>query len=370
MDMKKNRIVGMMFILLLAFFWAVESQACSVFRVTAKDGTIVSGRTMEFAYDMGYALIVVPRGKPFVSPAPDDSPGLKWKTKFGYVANNSLGNEAAVSDGLNEAGLSFSLLWYDSDMQWQTVDPKEKSIALAHFMFGSWILANFSTVFEAAEAIANVKVFGYKNRETGGVAIPAHFILHDAKGGCIVVEYEKGELRIYQNPLGIMTNAPNFPWMLTNLRNYVGMTHNQLEPGTFGGQTFQRTGHGAGMFGLPGDVTPPSRFVRLAVATKFADQPDNAPAALNLAQHIVNSIDIIRGTVVDRDKDGKITASETTQWSSYRDLTNRIYFYRTYDNFNLRKIDLKRLDFNADKIKTIPMFTDKEMIIDLTDRAR
>lgn len=368
--MKKLWTIGAGFILLLALFWTAESQACSVFRVMAKDGTILSGRTMEFSYDMGYAMIVVPRGKTFVSPAPDDSKGLTWTTKFGYVANNAMGNEAAVSDGLNETGLSFSLLWYDNDMQWQAVGPKEKSIALAHFMFGSWILANFSTAEEAARAIARIKVFGYKNRETGGVAIPAHFILHDAKGGCVVIEYEKGNLHIYNNPLGIMTNAPNLPWMLTNLRNYVGMTNNQLESGTFGGQTYERTGHGAGMFGLPGDVTPPSRFVRLAVTTKFADQPENAEGALNLAQHIVNTIDIIRGTVVDRDKDGKITAGETTQWSSYRDLTNRVYYYRTYDNFNLRKIDLKRLNFNVEKVKTLPMFTDKETIVDITDRAR
>ena len=68
---------------------------------------------------------------------------------------------------------------------------------------------------------------------------------------------------------------------------------------------------------------------------------------MNLAQHLVSTIHIVKGTIVDRDKDGKIVASETTQWSSYRDLTNRIFYFRTYDNFNMRKIDLKRLDFTG-----------------------
>lgn len=95
-----------------------EGEACSVFKVTAEDGIIVSGRTMEFGHDMKYAMIVVPRGTSFVSPAPDESAGMKWKTKLGYVGNTVLGDRRVVTDGLNEAGLSFSQLWYDSDMKW------------------------------------------------------------------------------------------------------------------------------------------------------------------------------------------------------------------------------------------------------------
>ena len=167
-----------------------------------------------------------------------------------------------------------------------------------------------------------------------------------------------------------MTNAPNFPWMLTNLRNYVGMSNDQIPPSAFGGKIYASTGHGAGMFGLPGDLTPPSRFVRMAVTLKFADQAENAEGLLNLAQHVISSLHIVRGMAVDRDKSGKITASETTQWSAFRDLTNRVYYYRTYDNFNLRKIDLKKLNFDADKVKTIAMFADKELVIDITDRAK
>ncbi len=368
--MKIKQLLAPGFLLFFVLAMLTEGEACSVFRVKAKDGTIISGRTMEFGHDMGYALIVVPRNRSFTSPAPDGITGLKWKTKYGYVAGNVLGKEDGVSDGLNEAGLSFSLLWYDGDMQWQTVSAKDKSPALANIVFGSWVLGNFSTVKEAAAAIAGVKVFGIKNPELGGAVLPAHFILYDAKGDCIVVEYEKGELRIYDNPLGIMTNAPDFPWMLTNLRNYVGMNTGMLQPSAFGGKTFNPTGHGSGMFGLPGDITPPARFVRLAVMTKYADEPVNNEGALNLAQHIVSSLHIVRGMAVDRDQAGRIVASETTQWSTYRDMTNRVYYFRTYDNFNLRKIDLKKLDFNASGIRTIPMFAEKEIIVDVTQQGK
>ncbi|MBP7343004.1 MAG: choloylglycine hydrolase family protein [Syntrophaceae bacterium] len=368
--MKKFKIFGMLLIFLTVCAVGTDAGACSVFSVAAKDGTLISGRTMEFGHDMGYAMIVVPRNKSFTSPASAGISGLQWRTKYGYVANNVLGKEDGISDGLNEAGLSFSLLWYDGDMQWQTVTPKDKTPALANIVFGSWVLGSFGTVREAVQAIAKVRVFGHKNPELGGAVLPGHFILHDAKGDCAVIEYEQGEVRIYDNPLGIMTNAPNFPWMLTNLRNYAGMSNDQIPPAAFGGKTYAATGHGAGMFGLPGDLTPPSRFVRMAVTLKFADQAENAEGLLNLAQHVISSLHIVRGMAVDRDKSGKITASETTQWSAFRDLTNRVYYYRTYDNFNLRKIDLKKLNFDAAKVKTIAMFADKELVIDITDRAK
>ena len=63
-------------ILLAATLCAPIAEACSVFRVTAKDGTILSGRTMEFGIDMKYGLVAVPRGREYASPAPEAKRGL------------------------------------------------------------------------------------------------------------------------------------------------------------------------------------------------------------------------------------------------------------------------------------------------------
>lgn len=347
----------------------VTSEACSVFRVVAADGTIISGRTMEFGYDLNYAAIVVPRGVAFSSPAPGNKAGLKWRNRYGYAAINIFGREEIVTDGLNEAGLAFSTLWYETDMKWQDVSPQETGGALASTMTGAWILGSFSTVADVKREIAKLRVFG--NRiEQMGIVPTAHFIVYDAKGGCIVIEYDNGRLNIYDNPLGIMTNAPGFPYMITNLRNYTGMTPDPGKTRNFSGVKLLPTGHGAGMFGLPGDLTPPSRFVRLAVMTHFADIQKDARGTLNLAQHIVSALHIVKGMIVDKKPDGTIEASETTQWSSFRDLTNRVLYFRTYDNFTLRKIDLKRLDLGSGKIKSVPMTLPDEAVVDMTDRLR
>jgi choloylglycine hydrolase len=347
--------------------WSAES--CTVFRLQASDGSIVVGRSMEFAVDLKNDVIVVPRNKPYVSPGPDAKDGLSWKTRYGYVGTASLGLDYGLSDGLNEKGLAIGQLWFESDMKWQDVAPGERNRALAQALVGDWILGNFVNVEDVKREIRKLKVFKYTDPLTK-ISPTVHFIVYDASGGCIVIEYEDGVCNIYDNPLGIMTNAPRFPWQLTNLRQYVGVTSEKPEPYRMSGLTFPATGHGSGMFGLPGDLTPPSRFVRLAVLTRFSDIQPDGERTLNLAQHIINTFDIPLGLVTDTLPDKKTVLKETTQWVTFRDLTKRLMYFRTYDNQNLRKIDLSKLDFSGTAVKRIPMFAASEIIVDVTDQAR
>ena len=345
-----------------------SADSCTVFRLKAHDGSIIVGRSMEFAVDLKYDAIVVPRNKAYASFAPEGKVGLSWKTRYGYVGIGSFGMEYGLSDGMNEKGLAVGLLWFETDMKWQDVGPGETKHALAQGMVGDWILGNFASVEDVKREISSVKVYNYTDPKTK-MSPTLHYIVYDANGGCIVIEYEDGKCNIYDNPLGIMTNAPRFPWQLTNLRQYVGMTSVKPEPYQMSGLTFPATGHGSGMFGLPGDLTPPSRFVRLAVLTRFSDIQPDAERTLNLAQHIINTFDIPFGLVTDTMPDKKTILKESTQWVTFRDLTKRIVYFKTYDNQNLRKIDLHRLDFSGARVQRIPMFGAAEIVVDVTDQA-
>lgn len=345
-----------------------NSYACMSFRVTAKDGNVMIGRTMEFGADSQWKIAVVPRNMQFTSPAPGGKTGLTWKNKYGYLAVVGWGMDTMVSDGMNEAGLSFGGLWYDP-VKYQDVAPGEESRALAQTMSGAWILGNFSTVDELKQAVAGIKVFSYVVPALG-MAPPAHGLIYDASGKSVVMEFGNGKVELYDNPLGILTNAPDFPWHLNYLRQFIGMSNENPKPREMGGQKFIPTGHGAGMIGLPGDLTPPSRFVRLGVTTHFADRPENAENALNLCQHIVNSFDITSGLVVEKSPEGKTVAKETTQFASFRDLTNKIFYFRTYENLDLRKVDLKKLDFTGDKPKFIEMSGGNQTVKDVTGTAK
>lgn len=359
----KTRIFSVSF-LLVGVLLGDKAQACSIFRVTAQDGTLITARTMEFGHDLQPSIMVIPRGREVVSPAPQNKTGLKWKSAYGYVGINPFGDEDGACEGMNEAGLGFSALWYEKDTRWQEIGPGESDRALGHTLLGTWILGNFSTVEEVKEAIKKVRVFGMDIPQMGGVP-PFHFAVYDAGGGAIVIEYDDGVLHVYDNPLGIMTNAPNFPWMMTNLRSYVGMSNEVRPAQDYSGVELLPTGHGNGMLGFPGDLTPPSRFVRMAVTLHFADEQKDAKSALNLAQHVINTLDIVRGMAVDRDGGGQVTASEETHWVTFWDHTNKVFYFRTYENLNLRKIDLKRIDFS--RPRTFPMSGQEEIIVDLNE---
>lgn len=362
-------IVLLMVAALVTIAWFTNLHACMSFRVMAKDGSIMVGRTMEFGVDSQWKISVVPRNTQFTSPAPGDKPGLTWKNKYGYVAIVGWGIDTMVSDGINEAGLSFGGLWYEPDVQYQKVAPGEEQRALAQTMSGAWILGNFSTVDELKQAVAGIKMFGYVVPALH-MAPPAHCIVYDASGTCVVVEFGDGKVELYDNPLGILTNAPNFPWHVNHLRQFIGMSNENPKPRETAGLKFIPTGHGAGMIGLPGDLTPPSRFVRLGVTTQFADQPENTQQALSLSQHIVNAFTIVSGMIVERSPQGKVVSKETTQFATFRDLKNRVLYFRTYGNLDLRKVDLKKLDFSGDKIKFVSMDDDVQSVKDVTDTAK
>jgi len=355
-----------LFLLLISLFTGIFSPlACTIFRLKAADGSMIVTRSMEFSVDLHYDIIVVPRHKLFISPFMPGKNGLTWSARYGYVGVASMGLEFGVSDGMNEKGLALGLLWYETDMQWQKVTPADSNCALASAMLSDWLLGSFATVDDLRNALGVVKVFNYTDSVRLKAPLTVHYIVYDTTGGCIVIEFDQGICHIYDNPLGIMTNAPSFPWQMNNLRQYLGMNNANPLAYQIPGMTLRPTGHGEGMIGLPGDYTPPSRFVRLGVFLRFVDQQPDAIHNLTLAQHVINSFAIPLGMIVDKDQDGKVIASESTQWVTFRDLTHRIIYFKTYDNQTLRKIDLNKIDFSSGEIKHISMYGSGETIVDV-----
>lgn len=364
-----RKIICAMALGVFVLIGAGASQACMWFTLSAEDGSWIVARTMEFGVPFKWQIVVSPRGMRFSSPAPNDKPGLAWKTKYGYVGYYSTGPEGAVSEGMNEKGLTFGALWFEPNTKYQEVSPGEEEKALSLSYLGPWVLGNFETVNEVRKELPNIKVFGELIKDLEMVP-PLHFAIADPSGKTIVVEYEDGKLNIYDAPLGIMTNAPNYPWQLTNLRQYIGLSGSLNKAGILADMNLAPTGHGAGMIGLPGDITPPSRFVKLALYVKSAVKQPNPEKNLNLAQHIVNAFDIPLGIVFDKNREGKVINMEKTDFATYKDLTRRIMYQRLYDNMEITKIDLKKLDFGGDKFRYIPFNPGEQKYPDITDQAK
>jgi len=317
--------------------------ACTDVRLIAGDGSPLSVRTMEFAMDLNSEVQIVPRGASVTSPGPKGD-GLKWTSKYGYVAMNAYGMPVAT-DGLNEKGLGFGALYLPAETKYQDVGAGDEARALSNASFGAWVLGNFATANEVRAALSDVIVWGETVPQLGSFA-PLHYVVHDAEGKSIVIEYVDGKMHVYDHAVGVLTNSPTYEWHLQNLRNYVNLTAENAAPVKVGNVTYAGTGQGSGLHGLPGDPTPPSRFVMAAATAHLANRPRDAAEALLVAEHIINRVDIPKGLVRDYAEGGK-PMGDYTQWTTFRDHVNKVFYWKTYNDPGLKAVDLKTLDFTA-----------------------
>ncbi|MFH1684010.1 MAG: choloylglycine hydrolase family protein [Candidatus Margulisiibacteriota bacterium] len=344
-------------VLLLAF----PAVACTDFQIKAEDGSVIVGRSMEFALGIDSDIVAYPRVEKMTSMDADGKKGISWKPKYGYLGVDAFQETAAMMDGMNEAGLSAEFLWFTESQYNQATDNNWLAIT----DLGHWMLGNFATVDEVKKAISKVKVVGIYVPELKQ-APGLHAAVHDAKGNSIVIEFIGGETKIYDNPTGVMTNKPTFDWHLTNLRNYVSLSPVDQGVKMIAGMKVDQAGSGSGWFGLPGDWTPPSRFIRTALMVHSADPVKDATGAINLAEHILNANDIPLG-VVRSSNPGNKDLIDYTQWIVIKDLTNRILYFRSYQNLTLKSVDMKKLDLRLGaKTKTTPVNSANDAVIDVT----
>jgi len=340
-----------------------DSHACTETRIMSKDGACVIGRSMEFAQEVNSNVIVQPRGQERVSDLPDKKEGMKWTSKYGVLYLDGFGLDIAV-DGLNEKGLSVGALYFPDAAVYQEVEPGNESKAVASIDLPLYILQNFTTVDEVREAIPNITVWGARVEALGNIIVPVHWSVYQPDGKGIIIEYTKDGLSIYDS-IGVLTNSPKYSWHLTNMRNFVGLNAENAEPVVIEGISFAATGQGSGLMSIPGDPTPPARFIRAGAMAYLASKVDTAEQAVNLSVHVLNTVDIPLGTIRNFE-DGK-TYHDYTQWIVSKDLTNKILYFRTYDNLTLKSVELSKFDLSPEGKKLVmPINEDRHATIDVS----
>lgn len=318
---------------------ALPAEACTSLVLPTTDNGRIYGRTMEFAMDMKSQMIALPRHYALQGSGPAGETGMAWRGKYAAIGMNAFGLPVLL-DGMNEKGLAGGILYFPGTAGYAPWDASRRAQTLAPWEFLTWALTNFASVAEVKAALKDVRVADVKQAQMG-FAPPVHYTLHDASGASLVIEPVDGQLKVYDNPLGVMTNSPSLDWHLTNLRNYVNLHPEDVTPLKIGGVTVHPLGNGSGMHGLPGDSTPPSRFVRAAAYVLTVDRmPDGLPG-VRLMEHVMNNFDIPAGMIQDRN-----APPEYTQWTSIADLKPGRYYIKTRDVPTLSGAGFS--DFNVD----------------------
>ena len=338
--MKKLLIIACLF-----FAWQFKAEACTGISMFSADGSYFQARTIEWAgTNLNSMYVVVPRNFSQTSFTPKGTNGMTFISKYGYIGL-AVHEKEFIAEGLNEAGLSAGLFYFPNFGSYQLYDEKYNSTTIADLQLVSWILSQFATVDEVKANINKVRVVSLMGGDGSEEAI--HWRVGDKSGKQIVIEIEKGVPHIYDNPIGVITNAPDFPWHLSNLSNYINLTPINPPAHKMADFMVEPIGHGNGFLGLPGDFTPPSRFVRAAFFKSTAPMLATARATMLQCFHILNNFDIPIGMNFPKNEIPDLPSA--TQWTSVIDLTNGVVYYKTFDNNNIRMIDLKNIDFGKVK---------------------
>lgn len=328
---------------------AVTSEACTGITLRSGNGSYVVARTIEWGgSNLNSTYAVVPRGHIQYSLIPGGGRGMKFAAEYGYVGL-AVETEDFITEGLNEAGLSAGLFYFPGYGSYEEYGDCNKDSNIADLQLVPFILGSCSTIDEVIETINSVHIINIDPR-----ASTAHWRFADKSGRQIVLEVIDNRHVFYENTLGVLTNSPSFDWHMTNLNNYVNLFPGTAAARDLDGTRIASFGAGSGFLGIPGDVTPPSRFVRAAFYQASTPQKETGEETVLQCFQILNNFDIPIGIETAPGEEA-VDLPSATQWTSATDVTNLKIYYRTMYDSKIRCFDLNGIDFRKAKYISSPL---------------
>lgn len=355
----KQKLLLITAIIACALLRTTSIQACTGITLNSKDGAIIVARTIEWGgSNLNSQYVTVPRGHTEQSYTPDGQNGMVFKADYGYVGL-AVEQKEFIAEGLNEAGLSAGLFYFPNYGEYEKYEEATKDKSISDFQLVSYILGKCANLEEVKEAVKEVHIINIDPR-----ASTVHWRFADRSGRQIVLEIIDRNVHFYDDNLGVLTNSPGFEWQMTNLNNYVNLYPGTVSPHKLGNVELFSFGAGSGLLGIPGDVTPPSRFVRATFYQVTAPQKSTAIETVLQCFQILNNFDIPIGI--------EFSTSETppdipsaTQWTSATDIKNGIIYFRTMYDSTIRSIDLRTIDFSTILYRAEPMDILKQQKIEI-----
>ena len=295
------------------------------------------GRNLDLDCSYNESVVITPRNFTFKMRCIDDI-----NTHFAIIGM------ATVVDGVplyyeatNEKGLSIAGLNFPDNAHYN--HKKDGVNNITPFEFIPYILSGCQTVDDAIKLLQNLNLVNINFSDALPLS-PLHFFICDSEKS-VTVEQLKTGLKIYENPVGVLTNNPTFDWHLLNLQNYTalhsGIAENKLLK-SFNQHNFSL---GLGAVGLPGDFSSPSRFVRAVFVKENSPQNLEDDSAVNQFFHILLSVAMPKGCV--QTERGEF---EYTRYTCCCDTKNGDYYYTTYENPKITKISIRDFNLNSSEI--------------------
>lgn len=303
--------------------------------LTFQSSDFYFGRNLDLEYNFGEKIVITPRQYPFI-----------FKFAGTLSEHYAIIGTAQITDGcplyaeaVNEKGLCLAALNFPGNAVYAET-PESGKTNLAPFELFGFLLGTCATVKEAEEKLKAVCITHTAFKDGYPVA-PLHWHIAD-KDQSLVLECTKDGMHLYENPVGVLTNNPPFPFQLTNLQNYMHLTSNPPENRFAPALKLAPYGQGMGALGLPGDASPASRFVRAAFCKWNTELPSGEEASVTQFFHILDNVAMVAGSV--RTQENKF---DRTTYSSCINASRGIYYYKTYNNNQISAVSMHKTDLDG-----------------------
>lgn len=296
------------------------------------------GRNLDLEFSYQEQVVITPRNYPF-----------PFRSGFVLQQHYAMIGMATVSAGYplyyeatNEVGLSMAGLNFPANAAYLPKSGEKDN--MTPFELIPWILGQCATVTEAKEMLRKLNVWNLPFSREFPLS-PLHWMISD-KDSSIAAEPMADGLKIYDNPFGVMTNNPPFPYHVYHLADFMHLSPEQAH-NRFCAKELKPYSNGMGALGLPGDFSSASRFVRAAFVKE-----NSVAGSDDISQffHILSSVAMPRGSIVMHD--GR---HEITLYSCFCDTQNGIYYYTTYDNSRITAVDMKKFPLDTEQVIAFPL---------------
>ena len=307
------------------------------------------GRNMDIEYGFGERVIITPRNYPF---------------KFRYCGTmkkhyaivgmaSSMDNYPLYAEASNEKGLCIAGLNFPENA-FYSEQIKNNRDNIAVFELIPWILGQCSNVNQARFMLEKINIISEPFRKNVPVAT-LHWHIAD-RNSSIVLESTRKGINIYDNPVDVLTNNPEFDFHMTNLCQYANLTTGFNENCLFKKSGTKPFGKGLGSFGLPGDFSPASRFVKTAYLLADSAPCKNECESVSQFFHILDSVAVVNGSI-KLDKD----VPYFTRYSCCINTDKNIYYYKTYFNNQISAVSMNNNNILSDSLCEFPLVCSQQI---------
>ncbi|MDE7076781.1 MAG: choloylglycine hydrolase [Clostridia bacterium] len=308
---------------------------------TYKTKDFYFGRTLDYEFSYTEEVTVTPRNFPFALRS-----GEKMATHYAMIGMAFVQDIPLYYDAVNEKGLGMAGLNFVGNAYYN--DPVPDKINVAQFEFIPYILGKCATVDEAVKLLEKINLTNLPYSDKLPVS-QLHWIIAD-KHRAITVESVKEGFKIYDNPVGVLTNNPPFDEQMFNLNNYMRLSPREPKNLFSDKLPLKAYSRGMGALGLPGDLSSQSRFVRVAFTKMNSVSGSSEEESVNQFFHILGSVEQQRGCcLVDEGK------YEITIYTSCCNADKGIYYYTTYENHGITAVDMYAENLDANTLFRYPL---------------